>query len=120
MSKNFAQRISRSEKAVRSIVFSFLSQRSSYFQDVWFSVSRVENHLRRGRYADRIGSTTPVYLAGVLQYLVAEVMELSGNVTKRSRRKRINNRDIFLAIQNDDELVRRQNFRQSFYFSSCF
>ncbi|CAF3164006.1 unnamed protein product [Rotaria socialis] len=69
-----------------------------------FSVSRVENRLRKGRYAERLGSTAPVYLAGVLEYLVAEVVELAGDITHKSKRKRITPRDIALVIKNDDEL----------------
>jgi len=71
-----------------------------------FSVSRVENHLRKGRYAQRIGSTASVYLAGVLEYLVAEIIELAGDMTHKSKRKRITPRDIALVIKNDEELAK--------------
>jgi len=71
-----------------------------------FSVSRVENHLRQGRYAERLSKSASVYLAGVLEYLVAETVELAGDITHQSRKKRITPRHISLAIQNDDELAK--------------
>lgn len=51
-----------------------------------------------------IGRGSPVYLAAVLEYLVAEVMELAGFSARDNKRKRIKPRDITLAIRNDAEL----------------
>lgn len=77
-----------------------------------FPVGRVHRHLRRGRFSEvkrreieyyqRIGSGAPVYLAAVLEYLAAEILELAGNVDKK--RKRIVPRHIQLAVRNDEEL----------------
>jgi histone H2A len=38
-----------------------------------FPVGRVGRFLKKGRYAQRVGSGAPVYLAAVLEYLAAEV-----------------------------------------------
>lgn len=43
-------------------------------------------------------------MAGVLEYLAAEVLELSGNAAKENKRARIVPRHIMLAIRNDPEL----------------
>lgn len=37
--------------------------------DLQFPVGRVARLLKRGRYANRVGSAAPVYLAAVLEYL---------------------------------------------------
>ncbi|UJR38164.1 hypothetical protein I4U23_030841 [Adineta vaga] len=71
-----------------------------------FSVSRVENHLRNGRYAPRISPKAAVFLAGVLEYLVADILELAGDMTFIGKRKRVTPRDITLAIKNDHELAK--------------
>lgn len=38
-----------------------------------FPVGRVARFLKAGRYAQRVGSGSPVYLSAVLEYLAAEV-----------------------------------------------
>merc|ERR1712021_237626 len=69
-----------------------------------FPVGRVMRHLRKGRFANRVGAGAPVYLAAVLEYLTAEVLELSGNACKSYKKSRIIPRMIFLAVKEDTEL----------------
>ncbi|XP_069491737.1 late histone H2A.L3-like [Ambystoma mexicanum] len=80
------------------------SQTRSSRAGLQFPVGRIHRFLRKGNYAERVGSGAPVYLAAVLEYLTAEVLELSGNAARDNKRTRIVPRHIQLAVRNDEEL----------------
>ncbi len=69
-----------------------------------FPVGRISRYLRKGGYANRIASGAPIYLAAVLEYLCAEILELAGNAARDHKRTRIVPRHIQLAVRNDEEL----------------
>lgn len=77
-----------------------------------FPVGRIGSLLRRGQYARRVGASAAVYMAAVLEYLTAELLELTvkaatpaagGKKAKKSV-ARLNPRILTLAVRHDEDL----------------
>jgi histone H2A len=74
-----------------------------------FPVSRVLRLMKQGRYADRISTNSAIAITSVLEYLTAEVIEVSGGCCYDGD-KLVNNvikpRHICLGIKADEEMSR--------------
>jgi len=80
------------------------SQTRSSKAGLQFPVGRIGRFLKKGRYAARVGAGAPVYMAAVLEYLCAEILELAGNAARDNKKTRIIPRHLQLAVRNDEEL----------------
>lgn len=77
-------------------------------QGLVYPVGRVHRSLRQ-KHCGAVTKTAAVYMAGVLEYLTREVVEVTSEAAAADHRKRISSRLIFLSIQSDDELMRLYN-----------
>ena len=54
--------------------------------DTIFPVGRINRMIRQGRYAERIGNSAGVFMAAVLEYITAELLEAAGNLCLESKK----------------------------------
>lgn len=73
--------------------------------DTLFPVGRLNRLLRQGRYAERQGSSAGAFMAAVLEYLTAEILELAGEVCLAHKKKTIQPKHLNLALRGDGELA---------------
>ena len=98
--------VSEGTKAVTKFFASESGKRASsmsYRAGLQFPVGRVRRHMKT-MWKHSVGKGAPVYLAAVLEYLSAEILELAGNASRDNKKVRIIPRHIMLAIRNDEEL----------------
>lgn len=69
-----------------------------------FKPSRIKAGIRNGAPGIRIGANAGTYMAAVLEYLVAEVLELAAQYAKAANKKRILPQHILQAVRADPEL----------------
>lgn len=73
-----------------------------------FPPARVAHYFKssskfNGASSKRLGVKAPIYLAAVLEYLAADILELAGNLARDSKKVRIVPRHVALVVKNDIE-----------------
>ncbi|KAK2083560.1 Histone H2A-Bbd type 2/3 [Saguinus oedipus] len=69
--------------------------------ELLFSVSQMECGLWEGHYAQRLSDNAPDYLAAVIQYLTAKILELAVDEADNGGERIITPRMLQMAILND-------------------
>lgn len=70
-------------------------------------ISRCATSLRRLYNFSRIGETTPVFVAAVLEYVISQVLVSASNVAKQYKKSRITARHLLLALADNDNYLRK-------------
>lgn len=75
---------------------------------ILFPIARVHRQLKEhsATGSGRVAATASVYLAAVLEYLVAETLEVSGAVANAEKLHRITPHHITMGVRHDEELDR--------------
>lgn len=82
------------------------SERSERRAGLTFPVARCKKYIKlKGASGYRIGVGAPVYLAAVLEYICAELLELAGNAARDNKKVTICTRHLFFSVANDEELT---------------
>lgn len=68
-----------------------------------FPCGRIARYLKRDYSELRIAQGARIYLAAVLEYLAAELTEISGNAAKANKKTRIMPVHIMNSVRNDHD-----------------
>lgn len=71
-----------------------------------FPVGRLNRYMKQGRFTERLGGTAGAFMAAVLEYLTAEILELAGDLCTEDGMKTIKPKHINLGIRSDIELAK--------------
>ena len=122
-----AQKMTQTIKEIATAANAPPKKRSTAAQAVLiFPVGRIENRMRKlhggvtktrnGVTKRRVGGLAAVRVAAVAEYLMTEVLELSGECATGNKRKRITPRHIMFTVCSDHELAAvwpRSGFRNA-------
>uniref|UniRef100_A0A7S3MTC5 Histone H2A n=1 Tax=Strombidium inclinatum TaxID=197538 RepID=A0A7S3MTC5_9SPIT len=69
-----------------------------------FPVGRLNRMLKQGRFAERISGSAGVYMAGVLDYIAAELLDVGGEISLEQGYKILLPRHLNMGIRGDRAL----------------
>lgn len=79
-------------------------ERTEHKAGIIFPVARCKRLIKSVTKC-RVGMGAPTYLAAVLEYICAEILELSGNAARDTKKSTIKTRHLFLVVANDQEFT---------------
>lgn len=62
--------------------------------------------MKEGRFSERISISSAAYMAGVLEYVSAEILEFAGLCCQESGRVIIQPKHLNLGVRSDEELTK--------------
>ena len=71
-----------------------------------FPVGRLNRMMKQGRFSERIGGSSGVFMAGVLEYIASEILDLGGEICDNRKMKTIQPNHLNLAVRGDEELTK--------------
>ena len=71
---------------------------------ITFPVARCNRMLKQGRYGRRVGGSAGAYMAAVLEYVAAEILELAGDEAQAKKQSILKPKHLGRAVQSDGEL----------------
>ena len=80
-----------------------------------FAVSRIDKKLRHGRIAKQVFGASSVFLTGVVEHVIGEVLKKADEQAAARKSKRVTDQHIIAAARSDPDLARAF---QGFCFSS--
>ena len=80
-----------------------------------FAVSRVDKKLRHARIAKQIFGASSIFLTGVVEHVIGDVLKKADEQAAARKSKRVTDQHIIAAVRSDPDLARAL---QGFCFSS--
>lgn len=96
--------VSEGSKAVTKSAKSDKKGSRTEIAGLQFPVGRVQRHMKKNGAIKRVAPSSSIYLAAVMEYIAAEVLELAGNAARDLKKKRVAPRHVLLAVRGDEEL----------------
>ncbi|XP_051033910.1 histone H2A-Bbd type 1 [Phodopus roborovskii] len=69
-----------------------------------FPLDLIERFFREGNVSQRLSASAPVFLAGVLEYLTANVLDLAGKEAHASGTRLITPEHVTQVLENNEQL----------------